>query len=80
MITLESVWKKEVIIEPRAELGGRGNMGNVRLDKRKYELWKCLDCKNITAYTPHLGDGRMCPVCGGNIFISIGIYKRDRDG
>lgn len=50
----------------------------IKLEKRKYDLFLCDDCKSITAFSKNTGDGHKCPVCNSPIFMRIGTYKFDK--
>jgi DNA-directed RNA polymerase subunit RPC12/RpoP len=52
-------------------------MPNIELQKRKFDLFLCFDCKHISAYSENTGEGLKCPVCNSPIVINLGTYAFD---
>lgn len=55
----------------------------IKLERKKYDLFLCVKCKNITAFKEdcgkgYFGEGNNCPVCHNPLIMKIGTYKFDK--
>ena len=47
----------------------------IKLRKRKFDLFLCFDCKQVTAYSEGTGDGLRCPACSSPLNVYLGTYE-----